>query len=84
MKANEFVKKFGWGDAIALVNASNICGVDKSIVDIEDLKRLVESWELVEEYGGLSEALGFIRYAPIVPEIRKLRDAIEDVESCCA
>ena len=47
MKANEFVKKSGWDEAISLIDASKICGVDKSIVDIEELKRLVDSHELV-------------------------------------
>ena len=33
MRANEFVKKFGWGEAISLIDASKICGIDKSVVE---------------------------------------------------
>ena len=83
MKAVDFVKKFGWLLSKAFAENWSDLAIHYGF-NIDDLKRLIESWELVEEYGGLSEALGFIRYAPIVPEIRKLRDAIEDVESCCA
>ena len=97
MKANEFVKKSGWDDAIALVNASNICGVDKSIVDIEDLKRLVGSWELVQV--GLPELkksmfsdskdLDYVKNwllnvseKLLTEKGVKLKQAILDVESC--
>ena len=52
MRANEFVKKRGWGEAISLIDASKICGIDKSIVDIEELKRLVESHDYIECLGG--------------------------------
>ena len=86
MKANEFIKKSGWDDAIALVNASNICGVDKSIVDIEELKRLVESWELVERRGGLRLAVVFRwseKFKSLSREHQdKFDQAIADVESC--
>ena len=83
MKANEFIKKSGWDDAIALVNASNICGVDKSIVDIEDLKRLVESWELVKEHGSLGGAKEYADSVYTAPEVaERLHVAIADVESC--
>ena len=52
MRANEFVKKRGWGEAISLIDASKICGIDKSIVDIEELKLLVESHDYIECLGG--------------------------------
>ena len=78
MKANEYVKQNGWTMARKAV-AECTYGYG---INLDDLKRLVESHELVEEYGGLPGALEFIRYAPVVPEIYKLRDAIEDVESC--
>ena len=97
MKANEFIKKSVWDDAIALVNASNICGVDKSIVDIEDLKRLVGSWELVQV--GLPELkksmfsdskdLDYVKNwllnvseKLLTDKGVKLKQAILDVESC--
>ena len=83
MKAVDFVKKFGWDDAIALVNASNICGIDKSIVDIEELKRLVESHELVEKHGGLGNAKD--EYFSCVQNnepASHIAKAITNVESC--
>ena len=54
MKANEFVKKFGWDRAkreVALIGTiAMMCG-DNDFNN--DLKRLVESHELVEKVGGL-------------------------------
>ena len=53
---------------------------------VEDLKRLVESHELVESYGGLENAKGlvghfkFIDCVHIIPD--GLEQAIVDVESC--
>ena len=82
MKANEFVKKHGWDDASALVDASRLCGIDKSIVDIDDLKILVASWELVDSFGGLSYAERFLNEnVPCIDSVR-LEKAIADVESC--
>ena len=61
MKANEFVKKFGWNDArVCILNCA--CPEDRwfmrhgdlvSDQDFDDLKRLVESHELTEKFGGL-------------------------------
>lgn len=96
MKVNKFVKKVGWERAKELVNglkvecyANGVKTVPAIVLDngetwinYDDLKTLVESYDLVQEYGGLSEALEFIKYAPAVPEIYELRNAIEEVESC--
>lgn len=86
MKANEFVKKSGWDYAIALVNASNICGIDKSIVDIEELKRLIESHELVESFGSVSQAKFWVDMMDgsdsMQKRIDRVKQAIADVESC--
>lgn len=60
MKAIEFIKKFGWSEALELYKASlykepfkkepdTICGVNKA-----DLKRYVDAYELVQLHGGLS------------------------------
>lgn len=61
MKAKEFIQKFGWNDArVCILNCA--CPEDRwfmrhgSLVsdqDFDDLKRLVESYELVEKQGGL-------------------------------
>ena len=88
MKANEFVKKFGWEEAKIICN-----GVFTGVVcykwvelNIDDLKRLVESHELVESKGGIELSKKEVRQRSIVrwvdPEVERLREAILDVESC--
>lgn len=81
MKANEFIKKFGWENA--KLAAKGLLPMDEGMpvfdYNSEDLKRLVESYELVESWGGLDDAkfaLQLVRY----PE--RLNQAIADVESC--
>lgn len=79
MKANEFVKKFG----LDLAKREYI--VEHYGFDIlDDLKRLVESHELVEAYGGLDKAK--LRCYPAkhltMQSYYALRNAIADVESC--
>lgn len=93
MKANEFVKKFGWGVAINLSN--EMTGITQDVADCaacwgqsewDYLKRLVESHELVESYGGLESAKKELQRQSILrwinPETERLRVAIADVESC--
>ena len=99
MKANEFVKKFGWDRAkreVALIGTiAMMCG-DNDFNN--DLKRLVESHELVEKVGGLLSAKANINEMVVdsgsgyVSDGAKLYDydfsfgslrkAIADVESC--
>lgn len=53
MNAVEFVKKHGWE------YARHILSDDAPIVvglDCNELKRLIESWELIEKLGGLIKA----------------------------
>lgn len=76
MKANEFIKKVGI-DAVR----SYLAAYEDALTD--DLKRLVESYELVVQCGGLEDAklkvqgnrLSYKRSA-------LLSKAISDVESC--
>lgn len=108
MKANEFVKKFGWGKAKEVSSfTSNVCedpthfdsdldiyvhfddfkGVmDESDVCIHDIKRLVDSHELVESYGGYDLAKNVMQITPLRKSsydlIENLKQAISDVESC--
>ena len=105
MKANEFVKKFGWDKAKEVAGfTSNVCedpthfdsdlgiyvhfddfkGVmDESDVCIGDLKRLVESHELVMDYYGLTRAKEHAESNYTAPELKAaLKQAIADVESC--
>ena len=89
MKANEFVKKFGWNDArVCILNCA--CPEDRWLMrhgnlvsdqDFDDLKRLVESHELVGRYGTADEAK---EYLPMLrmDSYDELKQAIADVESC--
>ena len=81
MKANEFVKEFGWGNAVSkidfLENRSKNKSQDK-IDMLNGLKRLVESWELVESVGGWSNATAL--YDEHLD--KDLGRSIADVESC--
>lgn len=96
MKANEFVKKFGWRDAISCIKS---CAKPEerwimhwgSLVadsDFDELKRLVESHELVEKYknrhGGVRFRIrwGMFRYNDTQEFNDRLKKAIADVEAC--
>ncbi len=88
MKANEFVRKFGLdaakhkADELKIIESMG----DKLSFEDENLKRLVESHDLVESYGSLSNAktelkkLSILRW--IDPKTERLREAIADVENC--
>ena len=99
MKANEFVKKFGWDRAkreVALIGTiAMMCG-DNDFNN--DLKRLVESHELVAIHG-FEKSKEIVANAPSddhfyswtlggsgvrdkTVNIGELRKAIADVESC--
>ena len=88
MKANEFVKKFGWdavkhkADELKIIESMG----DKLSIEDNNLIHLIESYELVESYGGLFEAKIYAdsEYRSLsVPQItRRLKQAILDVESC--
>lgn len=89
MKANEFIQKFGWNDArVCILNCA--CPEDRWLMrhgnlvsdqDFDDLKRLVESHELVESYGGLYQARKVAHKNCFEYPVRLLQ-AIADVESC--
>ena len=58
MKAFEFVKKFGIEYAIKILNydpsiLDDVCHLDFG--ETENLKQIVDAWELVESYGGYGE-----------------------------
>ena len=82
MKANEFVKKFGIDGAKAKADQLGILSDlgDKLSIFDEDLKRIVESHELIEKHGGLKEAYLKIGFYSVNAE--ELKQAIADVESC--
>lgn len=91
MRANEFVKKHGWDYSKLFGNGwitfDGNCA--ESSVDRGDVKRLVESWELVEKHNGLINAKDDLDVAnrfsmPTVfgTPVNLLKQAIADVESC--
>lgn len=79
--AEKYFKKNGLQRSRELVEMGfGFCGLEDGLsFHTEQLKRLVESHELVENWGGLDDAkfaLQLVRY----PE--RLKQAIADVESC--
>ncbi len=93
MKANDCIKKFGLDLAKLDVRAFESGFIKREdIVEhygfdiLDDLKRLVESHELVEWHGGLKYAKSYFeRNSKEYPNAKgwdKLAEAIADVESC--
>lgn len=96
MKANEFVKKFGLAKARKLVQGyPNTTTYKFYNYDFEkedgehdevylvDIKRLVESRELVKEHGTIERAKEYANSPYTAPEVKeRLKQAIADVESC--
>ena len=83
MKANEFLRDNGIVKCSRIVEDLSEQGVDSDFT--KDLKRLVESHELVESYGGLESAKKFVgseyRKLSQPKTYNRLCEAISDVES---
>lgn len=56
MKANEFIKKFGWEVAGTDLRNHEKYGTRSILYIHDDLKRYVDAYELVQSYGGLYAA----------------------------
>ena len=94
VKANEFVKKFGWGLAYDVSRCKSdeplYCQVldeELSLSDQEvlEIKRLVKSYLFIQERGGLENVKNLIAtklHWFDVGAIIKTNQAIADVESC--
>ena len=94
VKANEFVKKFGWGLAYDVSRCKSdeplYCQVldeELSLSDQEvlEIKRLVKSYLFIQERGGLENVKNLIAtklHWFDVGAIIKTNQAILDVESC--
>ena len=113
MKANEFVKKFGWEavieavkklpenhdfqstEAVPIEKNGTFVGFDCKVYTVSsvEVKRLVESYELVEKRGGLVKAKAtligmsdLLKQRPVMPTLHnqfiRLKQAIADVEAC--
>ena len=85
MKAVDFVKKFGWdvakykADELKIIKSMG----DKLSIEDNNLKRLVDSHELVMDYYGLTRAKEHAESNYTAPELKAaLNQAIADVESC--
>ena len=80
MKANEYINKYG------VDCAKEILKHDQYLMNFSfyiDLKRLIESHELVESYVGLEDATKVcIQLYCKGEDISRLKRAIADVESC--
>ena len=84
MDANEFIKVFGLDIARMAINE---CPAEYDLDTIE-LKRLVESHELLEEEGGIDEVKYTFSFAlkhgvdELTEYGKRLKQSIADVESC--
>ena len=108
MRANEFVKEFGWDGAkrvfeltignswadhynikedsigtAGTIYSKKLCEHNDNFVCLRNLKRLVESHELVREHGSIGRAKDYAQSPYTAPEVsERLKQAIADVESC--
>ena len=96
MKANEFIKEYGLGEAVELVNSVKFVVKIKDIVcdpcfligdyalSYKELKHLTESHELIESCGGLQSVGEKLTHGMYESRavIERLKQAITDVESC--
>lgn len=79
MKANEFFKAMGLKAVKQFLENDNIRTKEMS----DELKRLVESHELVKEHGTIERAKEYANSPYTAPEVKeRLKQAIADVESC--
>lgn len=85
MKAVEFVELVGLAESKRIVRDNEIKGLYRHLnvchVDLPELKRLVESWELVESYGSINQAKQAIIDGNNHCMFIDLEQAIADVES---
>lgn len=94
MKANKFVKRFGWDYAKHILLEDSVILVD---LDYHNLKGLIESHNLVEKYGGLISLKAWVKQTKsdlslatyfhcnkpsVLIQIENAEKAIADVESC--
>lgn len=88
MKANEFVKKFGLSHSKLFGNGwiTFDDGCIENSVSRTDVKRLVESHELILRCGGLhmakADVMDLDGWEKTSPHWVKIKQAIADVESC--
>lgn len=85
MEETEFVKRFGLEDARGYLCGASFWEIDGTPITpcVNGLKRVVESYEVVERFGGLVPAKKFYseNYMAVCDAV-VLKRAIADVESC--
>lgn len=92
MKANEYIKQSGINKAkkglkLCIDSGKELHVIHGGKIDLDDLKRLVDSHDLVEECGGLDKAKERVALEekspnPNVFYVLVVSGAIDDVESC--
>lgn len=86
MKANEFIKKFGYCKADYILRnytpKSVISMGDGENIDIFELCKLLESKELIRKVGGMKRLKKKIHKYQDEKFKKRLKQAIADVESC--
>lgn len=82
MKANEFLKENGLKKCSRIVEDLIEQGNDSEFV--KNLKRLVDSHELVGKYGAdkINQKIKFLESIHLLTHANQLKQAIADVESC--
>ena len=75
MKAVDFIRKFGWGKAKGIVSL-----MKDGVINYDDLKTLVDAYELVQSYGGLYHAKENYKGRPFGENWNDLKQAIALVE----
>lgn len=77
MTAQEFIKQYGWEMSKAFLNNWSSLSEDYGF-KVDDLKQLVDAWELVSTYSDMDTAKFF---SSKQPDNLELKQAIELVES---
>jgi tRNA U34 5-methylaminomethyl-2-thiouridine-forming methyltransferase MnmC len=82
MNAVEFVKKFGFDKAkdLACRDRTSIgyLSIEHHNLNQEDLKQIVDAWELVEKFGGLNESRKYVDNR-ILPELSRAINLVEQL-----
>ena len=69
-----------------LAKDGSIVGFDCKVytVDFIEVKRLIESWGFIQEFGGIEQCKSWYETSPFKRDkyMRELKQAIADVESC--
>lgn len=85
MNAKEFIKQYGWEISTRLQR--EMLGITEQVADSvavwgqsewDNLKQLVDAWELVNRFGGLFESKKYIDDR-ILPELSRSIELVESV-----